>query len=413
RAVVADTAATAATALRTAVPHPQRVPGRRPVAFVVTDVVPGAEGAGGELRATEPAYREALDHCAAAVTAPAGANPRPGPDGRGEASGSLHHTAFATRYALARLWMSWGITPAAVLGDGVGEYVAACLAGALTVEDALALAATSPADGNGRTCGTPPAAPQIPCLANATHTWLSGPDATDPAHWTGGPRHPLHRERAQPLLEQLGDPLILEIGAETDPRHVLTALADLWSRGAEPDWKAFAATDPGRRTPLPSYPFERRSYRIATRRQSRTPENPEHGEAPSVPGDAPAPSHERPELATEYLAPRDRLEHTVTEVWERLLGFRRIGVHDDFYALGGDSLLSTRIVADLRDAFGADLPMERIIEALTPAGQAEVVRALLVERLDAMTDEEAARLLGGAGPHGTAPAGGDVTPGAH
>jgi acyl transferase domain-containing protein len=48
---------------------------------------------------------------------------------------------FVVEYALARLWMSWGIRPQAMLGHGVGEYVAACLAGVFSLADALALVA--------------------------------------------------------------------------------------------------------------------------------------------------------------------------------------------------------------------------------------------------------------------------------
>src|ERR1019366_9119371 len=46
---------------------------------------------------------------------------------------------FITEYALAKLWMSWGIEPQAMIGHSLGEYVAACLAGVFSMDDALAL----------------------------------------------------------------------------------------------------------------------------------------------------------------------------------------------------------------------------------------------------------------------------------
>ncbi len=62
-------------------------------------------------------------------------------------AGELHQTqytqpaTFVIEYALARLWMSWGVVPQALVGHSVGEYVAACLAGVFTLSDALALIA--------------------------------------------------------------------------------------------------------------------------------------------------------------------------------------------------------------------------------------------------------------------------------
>ncbi|NOK22982.1 SDR family oxidoreductase [Corallococcus carmarthensis] len=68
-------------------------------------------------------------------------------DGDVEADRQLRRTAltqpalFAVSYALARTWMAWGVKPRAMLGHSVGEYVAACLAGVLRLEDALSLIA--------------------------------------------------------------------------------------------------------------------------------------------------------------------------------------------------------------------------------------------------------------------------------
>ena len=54
---------------------------------------------------------------------------------------SLNLSLFVTEYALAKLWMHWGVKPAAMLGHSLGEYVAACLAGVFSLADALRLIA--------------------------------------------------------------------------------------------------------------------------------------------------------------------------------------------------------------------------------------------------------------------------------
>ena len=48
---------------------------------------------------------------------------------------------FALGYSLAQLWMSWGVKPAVVMGQGIGEYAAACMAGMIGLEDATRLIA--------------------------------------------------------------------------------------------------------------------------------------------------------------------------------------------------------------------------------------------------------------------------------
>ncbi len=70
----------------------------------------------------------------------------------------------------------------------------------------------------------------------------------------------------------------------------------------------------------------------------------------------PAPDTARGDLRSAYVAPRGPVEEVVAGIWAEVLGLDRVGVLDDFFDLGGHSLLSTRIVARLRDAFRTDVP---------------------------------------------------------
>ncbi len=100
---------------------------------------------------TEPVFQEQLDLCAETLLPHLGFDLRdilyPGGQDSETAAQKLKQTyitqpaLFAIEYALARLWMSWGVEPNALVGHSIGEYVAACLAGVFSLEDALTLVA--------------------------------------------------------------------------------------------------------------------------------------------------------------------------------------------------------------------------------------------------------------------------------
>jgi acyl transferase domain-containing protein len=106
---------------------------------------------GGELYESEPVFREAVDGCAVVLQTHLQMDIRsvlyPAEAGKAEAERRINETwvtqpsIFVVEYALARLWMSWGIKPALLIGHSVGEYVAAVLAGVFTLEEALGLLA--------------------------------------------------------------------------------------------------------------------------------------------------------------------------------------------------------------------------------------------------------------------------------
>jgi acyl transferase domain-containing protein/acyl carrier protein len=157
RMLVCRSTEEAVTALESADPQVvfsnEQVVGERPVAFMFPGQGTQYVQMGLELYQTESVFRAAVDRCAELL------KPRlegtqdlrdvlfPVPVDAEVAAQRLEQTAitqpalFVIEYALAELWISWGVQPQALIGHSIGEYVAACLAGVFTLEDALALVA--------------------------------------------------------------------------------------------------------------------------------------------------------------------------------------------------------------------------------------------------------------------------------
>ncbi|MCF6526567.1 acyltransferase domain-containing protein, partial [Streptomyces sp. JJ36] len=541
RAVVADTAATAATALRTAEGRRTAV---RAESTEVAFLFPWQEvryaGVGRGLYETEPVYREALDRCAELAMPHLGRDLRsvvhaaPRADLRRRPLGTDvdHPALFAMEYALARLWMSRGVRPGSMLGHSLGEYVAACLSGVFSLEDAVAvvcargrlaqdtpqgamsvvgtgeeLAATTAAE-HGLSLaavnahdqcvlsGDPEAVeaaegvlaragvrslrlpadrafnsplmdsvleeyrsviagvrlgePRVPFCSNLTGTWITPGQATDPDYWVRHLRETVRFDACQESVLRTEDRIFLEAGPgtaltwlirrwagdderalatfpvagtppEDEPLHALRAAASLWEAGAELDWSALRGAARCSRVPLPAHPFEGERFRLGggpvrpaaplsrdtapdtTAPEAGTPDAGAHRRAGQAPpaasgsrgeGGPPPGGYRRPELRVPYSAPRSEMEHTVAGLWSRILGYADVGVHDDFVDLGGDSLVSVELAAQLERRFSVDVPVELMFQHPTVADQAEIVERLIAAAPGA-TDESAGDTSGG------------------
>jgi acyl transferase domain-containing protein len=207
---------------------------------------------------------------------------------------------FAIEYALAQLWQSWGIKPDVLIGNSVGEYVAACVAKVFSLEDGLKLIAT-----RGRLMQQLPAAdemefeavakqvtysqPQITLISRVTGKRV-GDEITSPQYWVNHIRQPVRFADSIQTLQQQGCKLFLEIAPKPilleisrqylsedvglllpslnpdreDWQQMLSSLGQLYVKGVKVDWSGFDKDYPRRKVALPTYPFQRQRYWLET-----------------------------------------------------------------------------------------------------------------------------------------------------
>ena len=254
-------------------------------------------GAARALHATQSLFREPFDLCAKIVQGRLGIaasellDSLQGSGGHDVNDYSIHAAIFSFEYALARLWNSWGINPIAVVGLGPGECAAACIAGILTLEDALELRlASAKANRGDRDLKWP--AGQISSLA-PTIKYLSGLTggsvSTGSAfrnYCPGQLNEPIKLFETVENVRHLGVDIILAVSPHTGfssaleansgsqmplllssvrdricgAQSVFEVLGALYTKGVPISWESIYQDTKRRRVPLPTNPWQRQGY---------------------------------------------------------------------------------------------------------------------------------------------------------
>lgn len=467
--------------------HPQRLLNGR-VAKELPEIAflfPGAGSQyfnmGYELYTQLPAFQAAVNRCAEIVATQTTTDLvalmfSPATQALTPTAAETLLSLFTIEYAMAQQWLAWAIRPSMMIGHSLGEYVAACVAGVIRLEDALALVSLRgrlfdslpegrclsvalaavevqpilPADvylavinspsqcvvsgsvtaieafatdlntrgiqsrliAFNRAAHSPLLAPilaefaafastipmhqpTIPYISNVTGTWISPAELNNPHYWTRHLESTVLFDQGVQTILATGACALVEVGPgyalssmlrrhpalqthhtvvasgrypqdqQSDVAVLLTAVGRLWLQGINIDWQRVSLAE-GAFVRLPTYPFEHTNYCLAPLAHTVSVSTMAEGQRPST-------SYQRPHLSTAYVAARNVLEQQLVDCWADVIGISEIGVHDNFFDLGGDSLLMLRLTAVLTHALERPIDPQMIFAAPTIAEFVELL----------------------------------------
>ena len=90
----------------------------------------------------------------------------------------------------------------------------------------------------------------------------------------------------------------------------------------------------------------------------------------------PAPDQNRRELNQSFVAPRTTLEELLVKIWAEILKLETVGVFDNFFDLGGHSLMATQVVSSIRNTLRVELSLRVLFEKPTVAGLSEHIETI-------------------------------------
>ncbi|MDF5717743.1 MAG: acyltransferase domain-containing protein, partial [Rhizonema sp. NSF051] len=415
---------------------------------------------------------------------------------------------FVIEYALAQMWMAWGIQPQALIGYSIGEYVAACIAGVLSLEEALALVAKRGqliqqlANGamlavslsemelqpmltenlclsaiNGpelcvvagplesvteleqqflanevayRKLQTTHAfhssmmeaivepfiklvktfdlkAPNIPYISNVTGTWMTAEEATDPSYWSQHLCQTVRFADGIETLWQVPHQILLEVGPgqtlssialqhpastnmperlvlsslpnsysqQSDLAFSLNTLGQLWLAGVSVNWSQLYAYRPCCKLHLPIYPFDEQHDNIEFQKEQSETNNqdsttnflPSKQQSNQI-----AQQRQRLNLQNNYVAPRYDTEQKIADIWQKVFKIEQVGIYDNFFSLGGHSLVAIKIISQLSKIFKIKTPLSIIFTNPTVAELALIIQERIIPNTKTITQEEEWRL---------------------
>ena len=224
--------------------------------------------------------------------------------------------------------------------------------------------------------------PEIPFISNVSGSWITSEQATDPNYWSKHIRNTVRfSEGIEELLKEKNR-ILLELGPGqtlgtlvrmnsnlTDDHTVLSSLSHpkeqvsdiafifqtigkLWLAGIDFDWQKLYPEENRRKLPLPTYPFERKRCWIDIESTVDTL------------SDSDTQKSDKSETTKEqyHKKSHDEIIQLITDIWKECLGIDHLTIHDNFFNLGGHSLMAVQIVQEINTKFNIKIPISELID---------------------------------------------------
>ncbi|MEO1186524.1 MAG: acyltransferase domain-containing protein, partial [Cyanobacteria bacterium J06636_27] len=204
---------------------------------------------------------------------------------------SPHLSIFSIKYALYKLWKSWGVNPDIVIGDGIGEYVAATVAGVFSLEDGLKLVANiDKSDFEKIANSIKYSSPQFEIISGINGKLIDS-EILNPQYWCKQISQSASFDKIIGYLKESNCGICLELGVKSslleleienlssteilflsslsesgnnnqDWNVILSSLAQMYVNGVNIDWQGFDKDYYLNQVLLPNYPFQRQLYYV-------------------------------------------------------------------------------------------------------------------------------------------------------
>lgn len=333
---------------------------------------------------------------------------------------------FALEYALFQVWQSWGIKPDIVMGYGIGEYVAAVVAGVFSLEEGLKLIAyrgelmqqlRSQSEMTAVAEGINYHQPQVPIVSNVTGT-TAGDRLTTASYWVNTIHQPMSFAQSMETLDRLGYEVFVEIGVQPiwlergkqywpqgvgtwlpslqkdrdNWQQMLQSLSALYLQGVKVDWWGFYQDYCCQKVALPTYPFQRQRYWIERENEGDRPAKPNLSNRENLDPDRQIKS---PTLLAKLknALPSDRpiiLNNFLQETIAKILGMTpsEIDIQQPLNTMGLDSFMTLELRDHVLLDLGTDIPIIKLAEGMSIAELSWEVNPLRERKNEAISVRE-------------------------